>query len=398
MTVKELGLLLHEYDVYDALQFITGAQNAILSALFCKDVLAGLHNEVQAVTDKWDNDLSEKVKENRGKDGWAEVCDWPNYNVTIAGVEISSLFVQDLQIRTFFQNIRNAFDILAQAANAGCLATKARKIERVDFREMRKVFQQQTYKQAFPEMSDWFESIAQSEEFKYIDAYCNRTKHTCSMPTKFTVPILSSDNTATIPAFHKEADQFEKKNALEHIPAIYEFVSKSYYDFMEILKREISKRTYTGDRYYTVKVYQQKYRQKEEEGFSAALIEATTDIDSMPDSIQILFAKAFKYSDGNKEIMAQNCPFDTVYIKAKDATDDCDFIGKFVAEDVIGEDALLRFRTYQKVIPEEGEQPLALQAAGDEKQKGKYYRANRFFAVKTVSDDEEFLKKVNLTL
>lgn len=398
MTVKELGMLLHEYDVYDALQFITGAQNAIFSALFCKDVIAGLHNEVQAVTDKWDDDLSERVKENRGKDGWTEVCDWPNYNVTIAGVEISSMFVQDFLVRTFFQNGRNAFDTLAQAANAGCLATKAKAIERVDFRRMSEVFQQQTYKQAFPEMSDWFESIVQSEEFKYIDAYCNRTKHTCSVPTKFTVPIFSSNNTATIPAFHKEADQYDEKDALDLIPAIYEFVSKAYHDFMDILKKEITKRTYTGARYYTVKVYQQKYCQKEEEGFSAAMIEATTDIGSMPDSIQILFARALKNSDGNKEVMVQNCPFDTVYIKAKDATNDCDFIGKYVAQDVIVKDALLRFRTYRKVIPDKGEQPLALQAAGDEKQRGKYYRANHFFAIKTVSDDEEFLKKVNLSL
>lgn len=115
-------------------------------------------------------------------------------------------------------------------------------------------------------------------------------------------------------------------------------------------------------------------------------------------SIQILFAKALKNSDGNKEVMVQNCPFDTVYIKAKDATNDCDFIGKYVAQDVIVKDALLRFRTYRKVIPDKGEQPLALQAAGDEKQRGKYYRANHFFAIKTVSDDEEFLKKVNLSL
>ncbi len=398
MTIKELGLLLHEYDVYDALQFITGAQRAILSALFCKDVIAGLHNEVQTVTEKWDEAISEKVKENRGKGGWTGVSDWPNYNVTIAGVEINSMFVQDFLVRTFFQNGRNAFDILAQAANTGCLATKAKAIERVNFRRMSEAFQQQTYQQASPEMSEWFSSIANSDEFKYIDAYCNRTKHTCSIPTKFTMPILSSDNTATIPAFHKETNQYDEKDVLEHIPAIYEFVSKVYHDFIVILKKEITKRTYTDNRYYTVKVYQQKYRQKEEEGFSAALIEATTDIGSMPDSIQILFAKALKYSDGNKEVMAQNCPFDTVYIKAKDATDECDFIGKYVAKDVIVKDALLRFRTYKKVIPDKGEQPLALQAAGDEKQKGKYYRANHFFAIKTVSDDEAFLKKVNLTL
>lgn len=400
MTKNELELLLHEYDVYDALQFVLGAQQAILSALFCKDVLQGLHDGVQKSTDKWASELSEKIKENSKKQEWTGVNDWPDNSVNIAGVEISSFFVQNFLIGSFFQNSRNALDVLAQAANAGCLALIAKKIESVDFPRMKEVFQQKTYKEAFPAMSQWFEEIAKAPEFKYIDDYCNRTKHTCSLPTKFTIPIFNTENKATVPAFYREkdAEQHEAQNVFEQVPLLYEFLSKAYHDFMIVLKQEITKRTYTDKRIYTVKVYQQKYLQKENEGFSAAFIDSTMDLSFMPEKIQILFARIINDADGNKEVMAQNCPFDTVYIKAKDATDDCDFIGKYVAEEVIGEDALLRFRTYRKVIPDKGEQPLALQAAGDEKQKGKYYQANHFFAIKTVSDDEAFLKKVNLTL
>ena len=106
MTKNELELLLHEYDVYDALQFVLGAQQAILSALFCKDVLQGLHDGVQKSTDKWASELSEKIKENSKKQEWTGVNDWPDNSVNIAGVEISSFFVQNFLIGSFFQNSR----------------------------------------------------------------------------------------------------------------------------------------------------------------------------------------------------------------------------------------------------------------------------------------------------
>ena len=400
MTKNELELLLYEYDVYDALQFVLGAQQAILSALFCKDVLQGLHDGVQKSTDKWASELSEKIKENSKKQEWTGVNDWPDNSVNIAGVEISSFFVQNFLIGSFFQNSRNALDVLAQAANAGCLASIAKKIESVDFPRMKEVFQQKTYKEAFPAMSQWFEEIAKAPEFKYIDDYCNRTKHTCSLPTKFTIPIFNTENKATVPAFYREkdAEQHEAQNVFEQVPLLYEFLSKAYHDFMIVLKQEITKRTYTENRIYAVKVYQQKYLQNAEAGFSMAFIEATDDIAKMPETIQVLFARRLKYPGEKEAVQATNCFFDTIYVKEKGAIDDYALVGKYVAESPIGEDSLLRFRKYIKAPSNENGVPLIFQAMEDVKQKEKYYRRNHFFDVKTVSDDEELLQLAGLAL
>lgn len=400
MTKNELELLLHEYDVYDALQFVLGAQQAILSALFCKDVLQGLHDGVQKSTDKWASELSEKIKENSKKQEWTGVNDWPDNSVNIAGVEISSFFVQNFLIGSFYQNSRNALDILAQAANAGCLASIAKKIESIDFPRMKEVFQQKTYKEAFPAMSQWFEEIAKAPEFKYIDDYCNRTKHTCSLPTKFTIPIFNTENKATVPAFYREkdAEQHEAQNVFEQVPLLYEFLSKAYHDFMIVLKQEITKRTYTDKRIYAVKVYQQKFLQSAEKGFSMAFIEATDDFSKMPETIQVLFAHKLKFPDGNEQIEATNCFFDTIYVKEKDTSNDFALVGKYIADTPIGDDSLLRFRTYKKVLPQKDSVPLIFEAMEDEKQRGHFYRGNRYFPVKTITDDEELLKLASFTL
>lgn len=400
MTKNELGLLLHQYDVYDALQFILGAQNAISNALFCKDVLHGLHDEVQTSTDKWSAELSKAIQENSKNNKVTGINSWPNYDINIAGVEISSLFVQNFLVSSFFQNSRNAFDILAQAANAGCLASCAKKIETVDFPRMKEVFQQKTYKEAFPAMSQWFEEIAKAPEFKYIDDYCNRTKHTCSLPTKFTIPIFNTENNATVPAFYREkdAEQHKAQNVFEQVPLLYEFLSKAYHDFMIVLKQEITKRTYTENRIYSVKVYQQKYVQSAEKGFSMAFIDATDDFSKMPETIQVLFARRLKYPGEKEEVQATNCFFDTIYVKEKGAIDDYALVGKYVAESPIGEDSLLRFRKYIKAPSNENGVPLIFQAMEDVKQKEKYYRRNHFFDVKTVSDDEELLQLAGLAL
>ena len=400
MTKNELGLLLHQYDVYDALQFILGAQNAISNALFCKDVLHGLHDEVQTSTDKWSAELSKAIQENSKNNKVTGINSWPNYDINIAGVEISSLFVQNFLVSSFFQNSRNAFDILAQAANAGCLASCAKKIETVDFPRMKEVFQQKTYKEAFPAMSQWFEEIAKAPEFKYIDDYCNRTKHTCSLPTKFTIPIFNTENKATVPAFYREkdAEQHKAQNVFEQVPLLYEFLSKAYHDFMIVLKQEITKRTYTENRIYSVKVYQQKYVQSAEKGFSMAFIDATDDFSKMPETIQVLFARKLKYPGKKEEVQATNCFFDTIYVKEKGAIDDFALVGKYVAKSPIGEDSLLQFRKYIKAPSNENGVPLIFQAMEDVKQKEQYYRRNHFFDVKTVSDDEELLQLAGLAL
>ena len=64
-------------------------------------------------------------------------------------------------------------------------------------------------------------------------------------------------------------------------------------------------------------------------------------------------------------------------------------------------EALIRFfspdfAVYKKEPYHEGTLPLQFQAMTDEKQKGTFYHSNPFMDIRTISDDDEFLKRVQL--
>jgi hypothetical protein len=66
---------------------------------------------------------------------------------------------------------------------------------------MVRCFGQQTYSTAFPQMHAWLDKISQSQEFQYIEAINNRTKHTADIANKFSMGILGSSNTTQIGPF-----------------------------------------------------------------------------------------------------------------------------------------------------------------------------------------------------
>ena len=63
---------------------------------------------------------------------------------------------------------------------------------------------------------------------------------------------------------------------------------------------------------------------------------------------------------------------------------------------VCGDDTFLQYRRYKKEPYHEGTLPLQFQAMKDEKQKGTFYHSNPFMDIRTISDDDEFLKRVQL--
>ena len=93
---------------------------------------------------------------------------------------------------------------MSQAVNASCLASHAKNIERVDFGVMKSVFEQQTYDQMFPTITSWYEKIANSNEFSYIEAFNNRTKHICDVYLKLSMAIMGGENESTINPFLKK--------------------------------------------------------------------------------------------------------------------------------------------------------------------------------------------------
>ena len=118
-------------------------------------------------------------------------------------------------------------------------------------------------------------------------------------------------------------------------------------------------------------------------------IDMINDIKSMPDTIQVLLVA--KHSG---KVYAQNSPFETIYVKGPNGN--FDFVGKYVAETLYGEDALLQYRKYKKVIHQKTDIPLCFQAMNDPSQKGVFYHANMFVDIQTITDDKDFEQRVLL--
>ena len=398
MNYLDLGVLLHSFDVYDALQFIQGARKTIITACCCKDFIEKIGDEIEVEHADWLDHWDWKPLEENKNVFELKADEFPAYTMDIAGVKVSKFFFRDMMIKDFFQYSRNAFDMMAQAANAACLASKAKRIESVDFPKMAGVFQQQTYSSMFPTMSGWFSKVNCAQEYLYLDMFCNRTKHTSEVRTKAPLSIIGDKIEPTINPFARSTQnglvQNDRKEISAEIESIYTFVSDSYSEFVDAVKHEIQQRAFIGDRYYTLNVYQQKLKDSPDNSYSMAYIDAATTAENMPDEIQVLLVAKPQDDNETKEIRAQNAPFNTIYIK--DPTKENTYLGKYVAEDDIGEDDLLRFRKYRKVLNQQADYPLAYQAMMDPQNKGVFYHCNPFMRITTISDDNDFLKRISL--
>lgn len=400
MNSKEMGKLLHSYGVYDTLQFILSAHTSIKTAYFCKECIEKIGDEISKEHTDWLEQWEWQPLEENKKVYKLKTDGFPPYTMDVAGVGVSKFFFRDLMIKDFFQYSRNAFDMMAQAANAACLASKAKSIESVDFPRMVGVFQQQAYATKFPGMNTWFSKVNCSQEYEYVNMYCNRTKHTADVRTYSPLSLIGVKTEPSINPFARITPiglvQNDRKEISDVIPQLYKFIFDSFNDFIDAIKVEIKKKTFINNRYNTLNIYQQKLKDVPESGYSMAYINADTTVENMPDEIQVLFVAEISNGDEMQEIQAKNVPFNTIYIK--DPTEDNAYIGKYVAEDEVGEDDLLRFRKYRKVINQQGDYPLVFQAMMDPQNKGVFYHSNPFMTITTYSDDDDFLNRVSLPL
>ena len=361
------------------------------TAAYCKEVILSLISKMTEEQQKWQSDFFKELIEQTGpiKKVALTYDKMPTCGFSVCDIETNIPFLLNKLTKDFFQYVRNAFDCMSQAANTACLSTRAENIERVDFGYMKKVFKQQTYSQNFPSISSWFTDIAECSEFKYIENFNNRTKHICDVYIKLSMALIGEGDEVSINPFYKKEQQHEKHDVSEYLTEIYDFVSKAYRDFMIALKSEILKKVYVENRYHKVKVFQQKFKDNPDNNYSMVYIDATCDIFNMPDEIQVLLIH-----EDDDEISAKNCPVGTIYIK--DPNDDTSYIGKYVAQDNCGDDTLIKYRKYQKIIPEPNMLPLVFQAMNADENKNVFYHANRFMDITTISDDEDFLKRVQL--
>lgn len=146
-----------------------------------------------------------------------------------------------------------------------------------------------------------------------------------------------------------------------------------------------SRDVYTQNRMHSITgVRQQKLKDEPDQDLSYAYITVDGSFDSMPDELYILFV-----CDRENEVYSHECPFDTILVTG--ATN-IEVLGRYCAEDVIGDDCILHYRKYIKDKEITGGICMAFAHQEDTV----FYHGNPYFNVESVSNDESFLKRVSL--
>lgn len=240
-------------------------------------------------------------------------------------------------------------------------------------------------------MTAWFNKIDGSNEYKYLDAFCNRTKHTCDVYLKVSMAIMGDKNEATINPFFRKETQHERQDIKDYLIAIYDFVEKAFEEFISALEAEIPKKLYVRNRYHNLNCYQQRMKDNENANFSAIFISEDADgIEKMPDEIEVLLLKQFE----GGEIAKKNCNIDTIYVCAEN--DRNKYVGKYEATEPCGDDTLIRYRRYKKAVVDSTNNLLIFEIFDEWRKKKLFYHSNPFINITTVTDMDEFAGRVQL--
>lgn len=379
------------HHIYSAWQFIEYTEKNIATVQYCADTIKNVIDKMDIKTVRWQQDIAADFVYEDTEDGKSvkrlsvTAENAPIYEVRVAGAKIDSFFLFDKLLRDFFQYTMNTFDSISQIINAGILANKGKRIDSVDIQSMIKCFNQQTYSADFPKMQAWLNKVSQSAEFQYIEAINNRTKHTGDIANKLSMGILGSSNEAKIGPFFRKKVQHEQNELSDQLLATLDFLNDSWDEFQSVFKEEFERDVYTQNRRHGISgVRQQMLKNKPDQNFSYAYIEVMDSFDAMPDELSILLV-----SERDDEIYAHVCPFDTILITG---SSNIDVLGRYIAEDGIGDDCLLHYRKYRKDTKVKGS--ICIHYA--QLEKTSFYRVNPYFNIESFSDDDAFLARVSL--
>lgn len=391
MIDNELRRDLIKHRIYSAWQFIKYAEKNIETVHYCADIIDSLINKMTMKTIRWNQEIASNFIDDIMEDGRkvkrlsVTADNVPVYEVRVVGEKVDPWFLFDKLLRDFFQYTMNSFDSIGQIINAGLLANKGKKVDSVDIQVMARCFGQQTYSTAFPQMHAWLDKISQSQEFKYIEAINNRTKHTAEIANKLSMGILGSPNTAQIGSFVRKDVQHDKMELTDQLQSTLEFLTTSWDEFLDVFKKEYVSDTFSKNRRHKITgVRQQKLKDQPDQDLSYAYIEVEGDFDSMPEELYILLVK-----EGDDEIYSHDSPFNTILVTGDR---NIDVLGRYIAEDVIGDDCLLHYRKYVKDNVIKG----SICMFYTRQEETVFYHSNPYFDIESVSDDEEFLRKTTL--
>lgn len=313
----------------------------------------------------------------------------PKYNTHVAGIEINIGLLLNKLVKDFFQYSRNTFDYIAQISNAACLASKKKKIEKVDFAKMKEVFDQQSYSQQFPTIQAWFDGIVNSNEYMYLDSFCNRSKHISDVYIKLSMSMFESKSDALINPFYKKTVQHGAQDVKSFLNTICSFVEQSFNSFISVLVPELPKKTFVANRYHQLNAYQQKLKGSPNSSFSMVFLTApSSDINSMPEEIEVLF----EMKDQDGYIEARNCSnINKIYIQ--DPSDKHKYLGWYESNEPSIDDNLLQYRRYTRNTADPNDLPLECKAMLEPENKNRFFHSNPYISFTSVSDDEEFQKR-----
>ena len=377
-----------DHKVYSAWQFITYTRKNIEIVEYCYSTIKNIIEKMTTKTVRWEQDLFSdfveiEINGKRVRKVSVTTNNQPVYEVHVAGEKVDPWFLFDKLIRDFYQYAMNSLDSIGQIANAGLLANKAKKVDSVDFQKMASTFDQLTYKSAFPKTAAWFNNVNSSGEFKYVEAINNRTKHTADIGNKLSMGILGSNNTAEIGPFFRKESQHEKHELTDQLQATVDFIREKWDEFLQAFSEKLVLDSFVENRIHEIGgVYQQKFIDEPGQDLSYAFISCDTDFDSMPKEIYVLLAY------DREGIFAHVCPFQSILVKEGEN----EILGRYIADEKIGNDCLLTYRKYVKDENVLGAACMFYEMQGEVT----FYHNNPFFTVTACSDDDEFLGRCTL--
>lgn len=389
---KQLENELFNYGIYEAWQFVVNTARTLSTAKYCQDTIFHLLSSMQEEYEEWNKALWNDIlaQESNLKSVTVTTDSLPTYTISIAGEEVSTRFLLDKLVKDFFQYVRNAFDSISQIANVSLLGNKAKETDSVDFPKMLNVFNQQTYKKNFPHICNWYKAISEDTTFRYIDAFNNRTKHTCDVYLKVSMDFLGDNHSSDINPFFRKDVQHDKKDIIGYLNEIYNFVSLAFDSFMIELAKEYQKKMYLCNRYNKLKGWQQKMNDTPDSDYAVVYIETSDDMSALPKEISILLLN--KGKDGT--IYCKNCCFDTILVKEVGV--EHGYIGRYKAVEPYGDDTLLKYRKYHKDTVS-GEDAF-MRSLLEWKKNPLFYKYNPFIDFTTISDDRDFLSRIQLPI
>ena len=387
MVYNNLRKDLVDHMIYSSWQFIECTEENIRIVEYCADIINAIFNKMDMETVRWERESFSNPVDGLTEDGKIAKCltlttdNFPAYELRVMDDRVEPKFLFEKLLRDFFQYTMNAFDSISQIINSGLLANRSKKVDSVDFQTMKDMLNKQTYSANFPKMQAWLNKIASSQEYVYIQAVNNRTKHTAKISIKLSMGILGSPNIGEIGPFFRKEEQHNSKELSKVLQTVVDFLHASWLDFQTVFSCELKKDVYIQNRRHEISgVRQQKFKDAPDKNLSYAYIKADSTLAAMPDELYILFVR-----EHQEDVWACDSTFNTILITAPNSN--VDILGRYVAEDNIGNDCLLHYRKYRKDDSVVGKKCLIYEQGGNTD----FYHSNPFFDIETITDEKEFL-------